>query len=111
MVLKHQFLGSAAAGGIAACIVVATARSGESRVVAIEAFMFKPPQMTVSVGSQVTWENHDDVPHTIVATGGAFRSRAVDTGDQFSLTFDRPGQFAYFCSLHPQMKGEIAVVP
>lgn len=111
MLPAYQLLGSAIAGGVAACILSGTAYTRNLHTVAIDEFTFKPRQTIVSVGSPITWENHDDVPHTIVATDGAFRSGALDTGDQFSFRFDRVGTFDYFCSLHPQMKGEIVVVP
>ena len=36
-----------------------------------------------------------------------FRSKALDTDESFVFTFDKPGEFVYFCGLHPQMKGKI----
>jgi plastocyanin len=72
-------------------------------------FTFKSPVVTVKTGTTVIWTNDDDVPHTIVAKDGAFRSKALDTGDRFSFTFAKAGQFGYFCSLHPHMTGTIVV--
>jgi plastocyanin len=72
-------------------------------------FAFKSPVVTVKTGTTVIWTNDDDVPHTIVAKDGAFRSKALDTGDRFSFTFAKAGQFGYFCSLHPHMTGTIVV--
>ena len=37
--------------------------------------------------------------------------KALDTDDSFVHVFDKPGDFVYFCGLHPQMKGEIKVTP
>jgi plastocyanin len=56
-------------------------------------------------------ENDDDTVHTVVALDGTFRSQALDTEDKFSFTFDRPGTFEYFCSLHPYMKAKVVVAP
>jgi plastocyanin len=53
--------------------------------------------------------NDDDIPHTVVAKNLSFRSKVLDTGDRFSFTFAKPGQFAYFCSLHPHMTATIVV--
>jgi plastocyanin len=40
--------------------------------VTIDNFTFTPPEMTVKVGTTVTWTNHDDIPRDIVdATGAA----------------------------------------
>ncbi|MCL6729991.1 cupredoxin domain-containing protein [Sphingomonas hankyongi] len=36
-----------------------------------------------------------------------FKSKVLDTGDRFSFTFAKAGQFGYFCSLHPHMTGII----
>jgi plastocyanin len=64
---------------------------------------------TVKVGTRVTWTNRDDIPHTIVSNDGLFKSKVLDTGDNFSFTFAKAGQFGYFCSLHPHMTGSILV--
>jgi plastocyanin len=67
--------------------------------------------MTVKAGAKVRFVNHDDIPHTIVLANGAVRSKALDTDDSFAFVFDKPGDFVYFCGLHPHMKGEIRVKP
>ena len=72
-------------------------------------FTFKDPVVTVKPGTTVTWTNGDDIPHTVVSKDGAFKSKVLDTGDRFSFTFAKPGQFGYFCSLHPHMTGTIIV--
>ena len=62
----------------------------------------------VKVGTTVTWTNRDDIPHTVVCAG-KFRSKALDTDGTFSFTFTEPGEYKYFCSLHPHMTGTIKV--
>ena len=64
---------------------------------------------TLTAGTTVTWTNGDDIPHTVVSKTGAFKSKVLDTGDRFSFTFAKPGQFGYYCSLHPHMTGTIVV--
>ncbi len=76
--------------------------------VAIDNFTFAPAELTVKVGTTVTWKNHDDIPHTVVSAG-KFRSKAMDTDDSFSFTFTQAGDYTYFCSLHPHMTGTIKV--
>ena len=78
--------------------------------VRIANFTFGPKVVTVHVGQTVTWTNDDDIPHTVVATDKSFHSKVLDTGQSFSFTFTKPGQFAYFCSLHPMMTGKVSVV-
>jgi plastocyanin len=77
--------------------------------VRIDNFTFKDPVVTVKPGTTVTWTNGDDIPHTVVAKDGSFKSKVLDTGDRFSFTFAKVGQFGYFCSLHPHMTGTIIV--
>jgi len=33
----------------------------------------------------------------------------LDTDQKFSHTFETPGTFKYYCSLHPRMTGQIVV--
>jgi len=77
--------------------------------VSIGNFTFKAPVVTVKPGATVTWTNGDDIPHTVVSKDGLFKSKVLDTGDKFSFTFAKPGQFGYFCSLHPHMTGTVVV--
>jgi plastocyanin len=80
----------------------------EDTTVSLDNFTFQPAQLTVKVGTTVTWTNHDDIPHTIVSAG-KFRSKTLDTDDSFSFTFTAAGDYKYFCSLHPHMTGMIKV--
>ena len=77
--------------------------------ITIQDFSFQPMALTVPVGAKVTWINRDEEPHTVFSTDSTFKSKALDTGDQFSFTFDKPGTYEYFCSVHPKMTGKIIV--
>jgi plastocyanin len=77
--------------------------------VKIDNFSF-PQTVTVPAGTQVTWTNQDDIPHTVVSEDRTtFKSRALDTGEKFSFTFTKPGTYTYFCSIHPKMTAKIVV--
>jgi plastocyanin len=93
----------------AALLFLPAAALATDATVKIDNFTFDPPRLTVKAGTTVTWYNEDDIPHTVVASGKAFRSKPLDTGDKFSFTFTTPGSFEYFCSLHPHMTGAIVV--
>ena len=71
--------------------------------------MFGPERLTVKAGTTVTWTNRDDIPHTVAAKDRLFKSKVMDTDESFSFTFSTPGEYAYFCSLHPHMTGTIVV--
>ena len=77
--------------------------------VAIDNFAFSPQVIVVAPGTTVTWTNADEDPHTVVANDKTFHSAAMDTDESYSFTFTRPGEYAYFCSLHPHMTGKVVV--
>jgi plastocyanin len=79
------------------------------REVAIKDFAFVPQVIMVKPGAVVTWTNADEDPHTVVANDKSFHSAALDADDKYSFTFTKPGEYAYFCSLHPHMTGKIIV--
>jgi plastocyanin len=70
---------------------------------------FTPPELSVAVGTTVTWTNEDWAPHTATAEDGSFDSDRLDQGASFEHTFDEPGTFGYFCSFHPGMMGSVVV--
>ena len=81
----------------------------ETAEVKIDNFSFGPSDLTVPVGTTVTWTNRDDIPHTVVSTDKVFKSKVLDTDEKFSFTFSKAGTYPYFCSIHPKMTGKIVV--
>jgi plastocyanin len=77
----------------------------------IDNFTFVPPEVTIPVGTKVTWVNHDDVPHTATSSAKPrlFDSGTLDTDDQFSFVFTAPGTYDYFCAVHKHMTARISV--
>jgi plastocyanin len=84
-------------------------QKAETTEVKIDNFSFGPGTLTVPVGTTVTWTNRDDIPHTVVSTDGAFKSKVLDTDEKFSFTFSKAGTYPYFCSIHPKMTGKVIV--
>ena len=105
----RRFLGAALVGAAVAAGGLAPVMAGADATAKIDNFTFEPATLTVKAGTTVTWTNEDDIPHTVVATNKAFRSKALDTDDKFSFTFTTPGSYEYFCSLHPHMKAVVEV--
>ena len=101
------------AAAFAAAIFAAAASSLPARAggieVKIDNFTFSPERVTVKAGTTVTWVNEDDIPHTIASSAKLFKSKALDTDDSYAFTFTTPGEYQYFCSLHPHMTGTIVV--
>jgi len=78
--------------------------------VSIDNFKFSPEVITVAPGTTVHWTNRDDIPHTVVSDDKtSFKSKVLDTDEQFSYTFTKPGTYSYFCSIHPHMTGKVVV--
>jgi len=69
---------------------------------------YAPSAIQISAGSQVTWTNDDSVMHTVISDG-TFDSGFIQAGQQWSYTFENPGLYNYYCSLHPWMKGAVNV--
>jgi plastocyanin len=74
----------------------------------IDSYLYLPDTIRIKVGTEVTWHNNDEVPHTITANDESF-SGLVQQGTTFQHTFDTAGTIAYFCAIHPDMKGVVIV--
>jgi plastocyanin len=92
-------------------LVASFSYAADERTIDIGDFAFAPPEIRVDVGARIVFVNRDDTPHNVVDRNGAFRSKALDTGESFSIVFDKPGEITYFCGLHPQMMGKVIVTP
>lgn len=77
--------------------------------VKIDNFSFSPATLEIKAGTTVAWTNADDIPHTVVSNDKVFKSKPLDTDQKFSFTFDKPGTYPYFCSLHPKMTAKVVV--
>lgn len=84
--------------------------------VELRAIDFKPGELTVAAGTTVTFENFDaGVEHTVTAgtpddpDPDTLNLEFQDAGDVATFTFDQAGTFAYYCVIHPQMRGTIIV--
>jgi plastocyanin len=82
---------------------------GMGKDIVVDNFSFAPATTAVPVGTAITWTNKDDVPHNIVSTDHKFKSPVLDTDQQFSHSFDAPGTYNYYCSIHPKMTGQVVV--
>lgn len=81
--------------------------------VSIKDFAFGPAEVTVKIGTTVTWKNADSDPHTVTSTGnsGPLRSPTLSQGESYSYTFAKPGRYDYLCTIHPFMTATVTVTP
>ena len=69
---------------------------------------YEPAVITVKKGETVTFVNRDPFPHTVTAAG-KFDSRSIAANAQWTYRASQPGEYAYICTLHPNMKGTLKV--
>lgn len=100
---------AATARSAASTPAVAADAAADEAAVTIRQMQFSPARMTVKKGATVTWTQRDNMPHTVTASNGSFGSQTLNGGASYSRTFDKPGTYSYYCSLHPSMQGEIVV--
>ena len=101
---------------------------GPNEVVTLS-LRFMPEDITVPVGTTVTWRNGETIGHTITSgawgdvneSTGLRGSQTADglfdhalapmgqEGDTFSFTFDEPGEYLYFCMPHLTMNARVIV--
>lgn len=77
--------------------------------VAMQGSVFVPASVRIRPGGAVTWENRDEVMHTVTARDSSFDSSFMARSARWSHRFDAPGTYSYYCTLHPQMQGTVVV--
>src|SRR5262245_1869808 len=70
---------------------------------------YAPDEVSVAVGTTVTWTNTDSVPHTSTSDVPGWDSGVVAAGGRFSTAFQTAGTFSYHCTIHPGMVGTVVV--
>ena len=110
---KRRWIMAATLAMLALTAMLVTQKSMAADPAAVEVkidnFSFTPPTLTVKAGTQITWKNGDDIPHTVVSEDQSFKSKVLDTDEKFTFTASKPGTYSYFCSIHPKMTGKVVV--
>jgi plastocyanin len=70
---------------------------------------FVPGRIQITAGTTVVWRNDDQLIHTVTANDKSFDSGLLQPGKSYRRTFDKAGQYAYYCQPHPFMKGVVVV--
>lgn len=82
--------------------------------VTLKSFAFAPPELSVAMGTTVTWTNRDDVTHTVTSgkpgtKSGLFDKELSGPGTSTTFAFSTAGEFPYFCNIHQSMTGKVIV--
>ena len=74
-----------------------------------------PSSITVNTRDTITWINSDVAAHTVTSgipsngPDGLFESSLFPPNATFQITMTKPGNYDYFCLVHPWMVGTITV--
>ncbi len=67
---------------------------------------FSPETITVRAGTPIMWTNDESVLHTVTAGDESWDSGVLKEGETYTVTFDTPGRYCYYCLLHPGHIGD-----
>ncbi len=66
-------------------------------------FAYQMANIQLRAGTSVTWTNQDSAPHSVTFKNGMKDSGLLYQGQSFSYTFNTPGTYQYYCTVHPYM--------
>lgn len=69
---------------------------------------YEPAQVEIEAGQAVRWVFAGVMEHDVVAEDGSFVSELVTEGEYIAV-FHEAGEWAYDCSIHPEMTGVVSV--
>lgn len=100
-----------AALALAAALLLAPAAAAgaASQPVDIQFDAFSPSQLDVLPGESVAWSNVSPRLHTVTSDTGLFDAGQLAPGAGFARQFDDPSTYAYHCTIHAGMVGEVDV--
>jgi len=76
---------------------------------------FSPEEITIQSGDIIEWKNYDDSAHTVSSGNpedgptSIFDSTLLMSDQTFAIKFESPGEYPYFCMIHPWQTGMIIV--
>ena len=94
-----------------------------SPTITIKLIAFRPTDVRLGAGGTVTWRQDDVATHTVTSgrvnqaggtvtaePDGRFDSGNISRGQTFQHSFAEPGQYPFFCAIHPAtMTGVVTV--
>jgi len=76
---------------------------------------YDPSSLIIFSGGEIIWKNDDTSAHTVTSGNiiegpdGFFDSGLIKVRETFSFKFEKPGNYEYFCMIHPWANGSITV--
>ena len=75
----------------------------------VKNYKYVPGTLTVTAGQVFTIYNDDVINHNVVLDDGSLESQLMKAGTSLLLRLDKPGEYPFHCSIHPNMKGKVVV--
>ncbi|WP_244301242.1 cupredoxin domain-containing protein [Leucobacter insecticola] len=107
-------LGIAAVIALAGCAaprpVLVPSDDDATPVVTVRAYdnYYEPAEVEIKAGEAVKWEFMGPAEHDVVSDDRSFVSELA-VKHEYTHVFDEAGDFAYLCSIHPEMRGLVKV--
>jgi amicyanin len=71
---------------------------------------FNPNASKLKAGDVIQWTNSGSVPHNVTFDSDqSLTSQTLQQGDTWQVKFTTAGTYAYHCTFHPGMDGQITV--
>ncbi|HKP53689.1 MAG TPA: cupredoxin domain-containing protein [Chloroflexia bacterium] len=84
--------------------------SPTTRTVLIIDSGYLPANLTVTLGTTVSWFNEGPSVHTSTSDTGLWDSGNINPGFSYGYTFNSPGTYTYHCAIHPALTGTVNVL-
>lgn len=95
----------ALAGLVCLAVAPTTALAADTDVV-MKDNVYIPESVSIDVGDTVTWVNEGRSPHNVTYGDKSKESGTIETGEEYSITFDSARTIYYYCSFHSAGSGK-----
>ena len=110
MTSAAQYSSASPAASVTTVTIAKGAQSSDNKE------FYVPPQSVAKPGSTITWKNEDSAIHTATSgkdatPDGKFDTSLISPGQSSKPIAmpNEPGEYSYFCTLHPWMTGVVTV--
>jgi plastocyanin len=100
-----------AAAAAATTLAAAAPADAASVLVFAQTQSFSPKQANVLTGATVVWRNTSTKTHNVKFDGEGYNSGRFGPGEVRNHAFGTNGVYAYHCTIHDGMDGEVGVYP
>ena len=94
---------------VALVLLQAAVAEATQQEVSVQFSAYAPSQLDVLPGETVQWTNISQRTHTVTSDTGLFDSGELPGDARFTFPFSSVGTYAYHCTIHPSIRGEVDV--